>query len=176
VAEFKLDTSGAVDLEPPGPPRPGCIQTVWGDLDALTQGYIEALFFTESESLSHSQQEADPDASAWVHKGFSDLDPESLVSIIADCAKFQASPAWVACRAAWSAMTDHESRLAGFARGGGGVDDRVAGHDFWYTRTGAGCGFWDGDWPEPHATALDEAAKTFGGRDVCLGDDGKVYA
>ena len=41
-----------------------------------------------------------------------------------------------------------------------------AGHDFWLTRNGHGVGFWDGDWPEPFAEQLTEAAKRAGGRDL----------
>lgn len=39
---------------------------------------------------------------------------------------------------------------------------RHAGHDFWLNRNGHGAGFWDGDWPEPHATMLDDASTRFG--------------
>lgn len=35
------------------------------------------------------------------------------------------------------------------------------GYDFWLTRRGHGCGFWDGDWPEPDATVLTDIAHTF---------------
>lgn len=52
----------------------------------------------------------------------------------------------------------------------------MAGHDFWLTRCGHGTGFWDGDWPEPHATRLDEAAKAFGDVYLYIGDDGKLHA
>jgi hypothetical protein len=51
----------------------------------------------------------------------------------------------------------------------------MAGHDFWLTRCGHGAGFWDGDWPEPQATILDEAAKRFGNVDLYVGDDGAIY-
>lgn len=37
-----------------------------------------------------------------------------------------------------------------------------AGHDFWLTRNGHGAGFWDGDWPEPAATRLTDAAHVYG--------------
>lgn len=37
-----------------------------------------------------------------------------------------------------------------------------AARDFWYTRNGHGCGFWDGDWPEPAASELTKIAKSFG--------------
>lgn len=52
----------------------------------------------------------------------------------------------------------------------------MAGHDFWLTRCGHGAGFLDGDWPEPHASALDEAAKAFGNVDLYVGDDGRIWA
>ena len=41
-----------------------------------------------------------------------------------------------------------------------------AGHDFWLTRNGHGAGFRDGDWPEPFAAKLTEAAKRAGERDL----------
>ncbi len=49
-----------------------------------------------------------------------------------------------------------------------------AGHDFWLTRNGHGCGFWDGDWPEPQASLLTQASKAFGGVDPYVSDDGEV--
>jgi hypothetical protein len=45
-----------------------------------------------------------------------------------------------------------------------------AGHDFWLTRNGHGAGFWDGDWPEPFAAKLDEAAQNYGEFDTYLCD------
>ena len=55
-----------------------------------------------------------------------------------------------------------------------GVEEH-AGHDFWLTRNGHGCGFWDGDWTEPAATKLTESAENFGDYDLYIGDDGKIY-
>lgn len=52
----------------------------------------------------------------------------------------------------------------------------MAGHDFWLTRCGHGAGFWDGDWPEPAATALTEASKAFRNVDLYVGDDGEINA
>jgi hypothetical protein len=79
MPEFILDTSGAVELPAPSPNgEPAAYE--FSDLDAFTQGYIEALFFTSGEpSLSrydngfravHPQEDdgsddpADPDAAA----------------------------------------------------------------------------------------------------------------
>ena len=56
--------------------------------------------------------------------------------------------------------------------------DRIidAGHDFWLNRNGNGAGFWDGDWPEPLATRLDELSKSFGECGLYLGDDDLIHA
>jgi hypothetical protein len=53
--------------------------------------------------------------------------------------------------------------------------DAGAGHDFWLTRCGHGAGFWDGDWVEPVATQLTNAAHEAGERDLYVGDDGVIY-
>jgi hypothetical protein len=50
-----------------------------------------------------------------------------------------------------------------------------AGHDFWLTRNYHGCGFWDGDWPEPDATTLTDASERAGDRYVIVGDDDRLY-
>ena len=52
---------------------------------------------------------------------------------------------------------------------------RDAGHDFWLTRNGHGCGFWDGDWPEDAGERLTASAERFGEVDLYVGDDGKIY-
>jgi hypothetical protein len=50
----------------------------------------------------------------------------------------------------------------------------AAGHDFWLTRNHHGAGFWDGDWPEPQAAILTEAAHDFGEFDLYVGDNGDI--
>ena len=54
-------------------------------------------------------------------------------------------------------------------------NEAYAGHDFWLTRCGHGCGFWDGDWPDDLGEELTEACKDMGQCDLYVGDDGKVY-
>ncbi len=77
--------------------------------------------------------------------------PDALASMHADAASF-----YYRYRHLWS-------------------DDTQAAHDFWLTRSGAGAGFWDGDWPEPVATRLTEASAAYGPRDVYVGDDNRLY-
>ncbi len=50
-----------------------------------------------------------------------------------------------------------------------------AGHDFWLTRNGHGAGFWDGDWPEPFAATLTDAAHAAGETNLFVNDDGQVW-
>lgn len=151
MPKFILDTYGKV-----GPL--GTSQTIgprpfreWRDLDSFTQGYIEAAFFTSSDENGNA-----------LEQGFAVLAPETLAVMTADCAKFCEGSAWL--------------RAVNAAKYYEFPGEEQAGHDFWFTRNGHGCGFWDGDWPEPYATALTDAAKAFPERDLYVGDDGKIYA
>ena len=157
MPEFILDTSGAID-RPANYKGFGVDRALtWVDLDAFTQGYIEAMFFTGIDGGAADYKDGDfVEANG---KGFADLAPEALANILKDCQSFK-----LACV--------HVQPLMGE---GDMPDEAQAGRDFWYTRNGHGCGFWDGDWPEPWADDLTQAAKAFGEVDAYLGDDGKVY-
>ena len=171
MPEFILDVSGEVprpdDYKGWGVERP----LRWTDLDPFEQGYVEALFFTEEEALAEQAREMGTVCDAL---GFSDLAPDALLSIKQDCAKFRDTGGAVGPQRPWSAVMvaivdprPHEV----FPED----PERQAGHDFWLTRNGHGSGFWDGDWPEPHATTLTHLSRSFGPSDVYLGDDGKLY-
>lgn len=56
----------------------------------------------------------------------------------------------------------------------GGQDEAQIGHDFWLTRNAHGAGFWDRGLGEV-GNKLTAACKTYGGVDLYVGDDGKVY-
>jgi len=90
MSEFQLDTSGAV-LIPTGIDAPGqTTHTVhaWRSLDAFTQGYVEALL--RSMGLQYFGSGESDDTPRFV--GFSDLAPETLATIIRDCAEYTAAP------------------------------------------------------------------------------------
>lgn len=146
-------------------------------LDSFTQGYIEALFWTETEPGTIRQDdvdesEADPairhlrfwnpeiDSSLPGDVGFSDLAPETLQAIIGDCRDFQESNA--------------DNLELAYLSESVNYDESRAGHDFWLTRNGHGAGFWDrglgtvGD-------QLTKMAKPYGSSDAYLGDDGRIY-
>lgn len=52
-------------------------------------------------------------------------------------------------------------------------DAELSGHDFWLTRNGHGCGYWDRDLDT--GDALTATAESFGRRDLYVGDDGLIY-
>ena len=143
-------------------------------LDAFTRGYIEAVFFTEEESLCEESGRTMPAVaigretmeSRFVgggSPGFEDLAPETLESIIADCAAFQ------------QRMRRTLTLASRFSYEGYAMDQ--AGRDFWFTRNGHGVGFWDRGLGTTGA-ALSKACgygTDFPQRHAYIGDDGKVY-
>ena len=88
-----------------------------------------------------------------------DIDDTTRAAMRADCQRFAVENAAtiVACMAE-----------------NGSLDWQQAGHDFWLTRCGHGCGFWDGDWPKEAGRILTNAAHAFGDVWLLPGDDGKV--
>lgn len=113
-------------------------------LDAFTRAYLHAAAFTE---------DPDPAGGEYSEPDLSEFDPAFVVQAIADCAAFQTRAGdWIT-----------EENIAR-----GPADDTAdehAGRDFWYTRNGHGCGFWDGDWTDPAGRELEAIAKAFGAVD-----------
>ncbi|WP_436357941.1 hypothetical protein [Brevundimonas sp. CEF1] len=152
MPQFQLNTSGAV-VAPIGSHNANTGPLAWASLDAFTQGYIEALFFTEEEQLCEESDGARnmPDvaintATMESHFvggdsfGFSDLAPGALARIIADCEAFQ--------RVNAAALAEAYAR---------DYDAEQAGRDYWFTRNGHGVGFWDRDALEPDSAEYEEA-------------------
>lgn len=114
------------------------------DLDEFTQGYIEALFFTETEPGTTRQDRVTTrgtvrqswarDAAEGRHHdmpgdyGPDDLAPCALERIAADCAAFQ--------------LTNAALLEEAYQRD---YDAAQAGRDYWFTRNGHGVGYWDRD-------------------------------
>jgi hypothetical protein len=129
MPQFILESGGTVDV--------GGAPLAFHNLDQFTQGYIEALFFTEeapgvdtaefqTSDYQARMEEGQADGRIPGDLGFADLAPESLAEIIRDCAEFQARAAPL---------------LAEAVERGRPLDH--LGHDFWFTRNGHGAGFWD---------------------------------
>lgn len=127
-------------------------------LDDFTKGYVECMIWS-------SNREGDEDS---VQDGmdWDDLAIETKERVLKDCRAFQAEAArrGLDLTATTAARSDGSSEMA------------YAGHDFWLTREGHGCGFWDGDWPEELGKALTKLSKEFG--ETCgltVDEDGLIY-
>ena len=141
-------------------------------LDAFTQAYIEAIFWIENApGVSTEEWQGTfehPEGSIPDDVGFSDIAPETLAAITADCKAFQETNA---------ALLEEAYELD--ADGTAYTPER-AGHDFWLNRNGHGCGFWSRSF-EGGFDIGDRLSKccgwrsNFGEVSVYLGDDGKVY-
>jgi hypothetical protein len=79
---FQLDTSGTIRLVPAKSDPDGPIYR-WSDLSPFAQGYIEALFADTVARIQSGQMAPMEGPRRW--PDFSDLDPEALARIIADC-------------------------------------------------------------------------------------------
>lgn len=121
----------------------------WEELDAFTQGYIEAAMWTMT----------DDDGGSLDRLGLQDVHPETIRKAITDCVAFQQ-----AHRATLDRATEETGR-----------PDSYHGHDFWLTRNHHGTGFWDRGYSEDVAKVLSDASQGFGECDWYLGDDGLVH-
>lgn len=150
-------------------------------LDSFTQGYIEAMFFTDTEHNSVREAEPDSRDRQWNPEtdsnlpgdvSFADLAPETLARIIADCQRFQTAHAPLLEQAA-----ELEPGSESFRYARNTLDDRRLGQLFWYARNGHGVAFTD----DGNATclhALQDACgfgTAFSTVDSCVGDDGLIY-
>jgi hypothetical protein len=122
-------------------------------LDTFTEAYITTALWSSND---------DDGTPLDMDFGRLDIAPETLARMVADCERFQQENA-----ATLQAAIDTGEVVCGLDR---------AGHDVWLTRNRHGAGFWDGDWPEPMAQALTDAAHAFGEVDLYVGDDGKVWS
>ncbi len=118
--------------------------------------YIEA-------ALWSSMDESDDNGGEPMDRnyGIDDIHPDTLAKMKDDCEKFQTENA---------ALLTDENCLTRY-----GVSAQ-AGHDFWLTRCGHGCGFWEtNDWEKEAGKKLTESAHKFGEVNLYVGDDGMVH-
>jgi len=125
-------------------------------LDDFTLAYLECILWAENdESTPAGGEPLDR------NYNFDDFAPEAVERATADCRRFQAE------NAADLALYDHPHWTAA----------ELGGHDFWLTRNGHGCGFWDCNdcLPEAAGERLTEAAKKMGECYVTVGDNENIY-
>lgn len=144
----------------------GALEPAFLALDDFTRGYIEALFFTETEpGTTSATHDPETQSSLPGDYGFENLAPETLERIIKDCAEFQhKNSGWL--RHAYLPGGGHDGEYAAIQ----------AGRDFWFTRNGHGVGYRDRkELNEDVGRKLTRGAKECGEVWVTLGDDGKIY-
>jgi hypothetical protein len=123
-------------------------------MDSFTQAYIEcALWASTDDNGEPLDNERDE----------SDIAPETLATMVADCESFQADNAALLER--WySECSETPER---------------AGQDFWLTRNHHGAGFWDrwnsGTPQGAIGKQLTDAAHAYGSCDLYVVDDSQVY-
>lgn len=117
-------------------------------LDEFFDAYVTCALWSSTDNADESGGAPLDD-----NYGPEDIAPETLEGMRQDCADF-IELAGMEGRTHWNADS--------------------AGHDFWLTRNGHGAGFWDRG--QPDGEELTEHAKTFGGVDLYVGDDGRIYA
>lgn len=127
-------------------------------MNAFLRAYIQTALWS---STGGNDQPLDRDYSE------SDLAPETLAKMSADCTKFETDNAELITNAIATGLVKCGPDFNEWER---------AAHDFWLTRNGHGAGFWDGNWPEPFAQQLTDRAHAFGSFDLYVGDDGRIYA
>lgn len=113
--------------------------------DEFTTAYLTAALWTETDETNPDQGGEPLDD----NYGIGDIEPKTLAEMVEDCRKFQEMHAELIVDENVAVESDHSC-------------DARAGHDFWLTRNQHGAGFWDGDWEEPAAAKLTEAAHSFG--------------
>ena len=125
-------------------------------LDDFTLAYIEA-------ALWSSNDESDESGGEPLDSNYSidDLDPDTLAKMADDCRRFQEE------NAADLALYDHPQWTAA----------ELGGHDFWLTRNGHGCGFWDRNdcLPADAGDTADRRREKCGEYYLYVGDDGIIY-
>lgn len=117
------------------------------DRNDFFRGYVEAALWSSID---------DKDVPLDKNYGPQDIAPETIEEMFADANRFR------------------DENWNDIVKGMRSV--KRAGHDFWLTRNGHGAGFWDGDWPEPQATRLTDAAHAYGEVWLYVGDDGLIYS
>lgn len=126
------------------------------DFAEFVAGYIECALWSSSDESDESGGEPLDSNYTW-----EDIHPDTLDKMKRECAKF--------LKANRHLISDDVCKYKGCPV------MEFAGHDFWLTRNGHGCGFWDGDWDESVESELTRSANKFGTADLYIGDDGKIH-
>ena len=120
------------------------------NLDQFAHAYIECMLWSSSD---------DNDASLDENYNLTDIAPDTMARILADCASFY--------------YANNYYLQVAIKR-----DDfsyKQAGHDLWLTRCGHGTGFWDRNLSNSVGDILTKASENFCHLDAYVGNDNLIY-
>jgi hypothetical protein len=120
--------------------------------DGMFDHYVTTALWLSTDNATEQGGEP-PDE----NYGVDDIAPETLAKMWADCMAF------------------YDANINDITDGEFDYPSEKVVHDFWLTRNGHGCGFWDGDWSEDAGKRLTDSANGFGTFDLYIGDDGKIH-
>lgn len=122
-------------------------------LTPFQRGYLEAALFS-------SNDESTPEGGEPLEASYTieDIDPDCLEAMLAEASAFQDAH----YLDLGECLRRHDSEGQG-------------GHDLWFTRNRHGVGYWDGDYPEPGASRLTNAAHALGECSLYVAN-GVIYA
>ena len=123
-------------------------------MDNFTKAYIEAALWSSNDDNGDPFDE---------NYTVDDISLETKMKMTVDCINFQKDNK-VNLDKAYKLYPENEW-----------TNEEQAGHDFWLTRNGHGCGFWDrgiGDVGD----RLTNICKEFGVFDIYVGDNGEIYS
>lgn len=125
------------------------------ELDTFTRSYVgTALWSSNDNSTDQGGEPLDS-----THDG-TDIDSNTLAQMAKDCDEFRA-------------LASQDLERA-YAQRKVPYSDERAGHDFWLNRNHHGAGFWDRGLGRT-GDRLSDAAHSFGGADLYVGDDDLIY-
>jgi len=123
-------------------------------MDNFTKAYIEAVLWSSNDDNGDPLDE---------NYTVDDISLETKMKMTVDCINFQKDNK-VNLDKAYKLYPENEW-----------TNEEQAGHDFWLTRNGHGCGFWDRGIGEVGDT-LTEECKKYGVFDIYVGDNGEIYS
>lgn len=122
-------------------------------LDDFTRAYVECALWSSTDNSSCEEAREGQGEPLDKDHSIDDIEPGTMAELVADCAEFQKRHADLLAVA-----YDLYRRREDY------TPQSRAGHDFWLTRNGHGCGFWDRQELETDGIGdkLTEAAEAFG--------------
>ena len=134
--------------------------SVWNEIDAFTQAYVDAMLWS-------SNDESDESGGEPLDKNYSidDIAESAMEKIVADCKRFQEENAADIATIPYRRTND-----------GNWSGEEQAGHDLFLTRNRHGVGFQDRDYiDEDVRDRLHTNAQAYGEVDCYVGDNTIIY-